>query len=71
VAQVEIDREAQYLIARDNDERSIGVSITPAGEVMFSTPVGLGRVRRLLQTDRHAARAFARGILELLGDDDQ
>lgn len=72
MSHVEIDRDAGFLIIRDDKDRAIGVSVTPAsGEVMFSVPTGRpGRVSRLLQCERSAARAFAKEILELLGEDD-
>lgn len=61
------------LVVSDEQKRRMSVSLDGAtGEVLVAVPSGrAGLVRRLVQLSREDARNLARGILSLVGEDDQ
>jgi hypothetical protein len=57
----------------DERKRRMSISLDAAtGEVLVAVPSGkAGLVRRLVQLNREDARNLARGVLDLVGEDDQ
>lgn len=61
------------LVVSDERKRRMSISLDAAtGEVLVAVPSGkVGFVRRLVQLNREDARNLARGVLDLVGEDDQ
>jgi len=68
---IEINKTKGYLFVEDDSSRTVGVMITGTGDVLLTRPSGTpGRVTSFLKIDRETARELARGILELVGEED-
>jgi len=61
------------LVVSDEQKRRMSISLDAAtGEVLVAIPTGKpGLIRRLVQLSREDALNLARGVLDLVGEDDQ